>query len=212
MIFILRKLYNIYLKLVPQFEDYFLKELGGCNSVLDLGCGSKSPLRFLKRRIYSIGVDAFAPAVKKSKKAGIHSKYVKADIAKIKINSKSVDCVIAIDVLEHLSKEDGLELISKMEGAARKGVVIFTPNGFLHQHEFDKNKWQIHKSGWSVDELRKMGYSVKGVNGLKWLRTERANIRFRPKILWMAVSDFSQYLTYFFPKLAFQLLCVKRLQ
>jgi hypothetical protein len=57
-----------------------------------------------------------------------------------------------------------------MENVAKKKIIIFTPNGFLRQDEYDGDKLQIHKSGWTVDEFKKLGYEVKGINGWKPLR------------------------------------------
>ena len=37
-------------------------------SVLDVGCGSNSPLAKIKKNFYLVGVDVFEPSIKKSKK------------------------------------------------------------------------------------------------------------------------------------------------
>ncbi len=62
------------------------------------------------------------------------------------------DAVICIDVLEHLTKKEGLEFIKKMEKWAKKKIIIFT-NGYVPQ-DVDKNPLQIHKSGWSYNEFK----------------------------------------------------------
>jgi len=67
----------------------------------------------------------------------------------------SFDCVLASDVIEHFSKEEGYKLIEMMEKIARRKVIIYTPNGFLKQGEYDNNPWQVHKSGWNVKEMKK---------------------------------------------------------
>lgn len=125
--------------------------------------------------------------------------------------SKSCDAVLALDVLEHLTKKDGLKLVKSMEKIAGKTVVIFTPNGFIHQFEHNGNVFQVHQSGWTVKEFKDMGYEVKGINGLKFLRKEEAHIRFRPRKLFGIIADVSQKFTYYFPNLAYQQLCVKKL-
>lgn len=207
---ILAKLKGFYKKLFPQFYDYLKKELRGCESVLDLGCGRSSPLRYCSVS-YSVGVELFEPYLEESKKMKIHNEYILADIIKVKFKPKSFDCILALDVLEHLTKKEGLSLIKKMENIARKKIIIFTPNGFLRQDEYDGDKLQIHKSGWTVDELKKLGYKVKGINGWKPLRKEKAEFKFRPKIMNLPLSDLTQKITYHYPKLAFQLLAVKKL-
>jgi hypothetical protein len=61
--------------------------------------------------------------------------------------------------------------------------VVFTPNGFVHQLALQGNPYQVHLSGWTVAELRKIGFQVNGINGLKILRKEKAEIRFKPEML-----------------------------
>ena len=45
----------------------------------------------------------------------------------------SVDSIFLIDVIEHLDKEDGIEVLKECERVARKQIVIFTPLGFMPQ-------------------------------------------------------------------------------
>lgn len=206
----LRLIKNFYKKLFLQFSDYLKKELKGCESVLDLGCGRSSPLRHCSVP-YSVGVELFEPYLKESREMKIHNEYILADIRKVEFMPKSFDCVLALDVLEHLTKKEGIELIKKMENVAKKKIIIFTPNGFLRQDEHDEDKLQIHKSGWTVDEFKKRGYEVKGINGWKPLRKEKAEFRFRPKTISLLLSDLTQKITYHLPRSAFQLLAVKTL-
>jgi hypothetical protein len=96
-----------------------------------------------------------------------------------------------------------------MEKWAKKKIIIFTPNGFLRQEECDGNILQIHKSGWTVKEFREFGFKVYGVNGLKFLRKEKAELKFKPVWLWSLISNLSQKVTFYLPELAFQLFAVK---
>ena len=188
---------------------YLLKKgLKGCYSILELGCGNKSPLKNFNNN-YKVGVDLYAPYIAESKKAKIHDRYIKADVRKIRFKKNSFDAVVLLDVLEHLTKEEGYFLIKRMEKWAKKRIIIFTPNGYAPQEEYDENKLQLHKSGWKADELRKLGFRVYGINGLKFIRGERARIRFHPKILWGIISDLTQIFTYKHPEFAFQLFCIK---
>jgi hypothetical protein len=123
----------------------------------------------------------------------------------------SFDAVIALDVIEHLEKHEGFRLIRAMELIARKAVVIFTPNGLLPQGEHECNKYQAHLSGWHVDELRDMGYSVVGINGWKPLRGEHALIKYWPRLFWDRVSRLTQPWSENKPEKAFAILCVKKI-
>ena len=209
----IEKLKRLYLKI---FKDYIQEleiSLKGCKRILDVGCGSSSPIQTFSKNIYSVGVDAFSPNIEKSKKLKIHNKYFKMDVLNIgkKFQPNSFDCVLASDLIEHLTKEEVIKLIELMEKIAKNKVIIFTPNGFLHQGEHDNNPWQVHKSGWTVKEMKKRGYRIVGINGWKPLRGEGALIRFWPKYFWKIVSDITQKFTRNNPKKAFALLCVKSL-
>lgn len=210
---ITRNLYrNYFLKAFPDYYAELEKAVGGCKSLLDVGCGKDSPIANFSKKIRSVGVDAFLPAIEESREKGIHDDYCNIDVLDIDKNfrSDSFDCVLASDLIEHLEKDEGDLLIEKMEKLAQKKVIIFTPNGFLPQGELEDNSWQVHKSGWYVDEMRERGYEVIGINGWKPLRAEYAELRFRPKKLWLLISDFTQLFVRNNPEKAFHILCIKK--
>ena len=207
---IIRIFKYIYRKLFPNWKEYLKKETAGCDKALDLGCGENSPIQYCNIP-FSIGVEEFEPYLKESKKRGIHNKYIKADILKIEFKPKSFDAVIALDVIEHLKKEEGYELLKKMEKWAKKKVIVFTPNGYIWQDNYDDNPLQGHKSGWKVEELEKLGFKVFGMNGQKKLKGYRGSVKYKPTFLWTRISDLTQKITYHFPNLAFQLFAVKEI-
>lgn len=161
---------------------------------------------------FSVGVELFEPYLIESKRKGIHNQYIKADIREIDFEPKSFDTVIAIEVLEHLTKQEGYELIKNMEKWALKKIIISTPNGYLWQSDADNNPLQEHKSGWSFKELKKLEFRVIGINGYKKLRGYAASIKYKPKLLWYLISDLTQKITYYYPKWAFQLFAVKEIK
>ena len=182
-------------------------------SLLDVGCGSDSPVQFLRNRpARLVGVDGFLPSIEKSKSKGIHDDYRCIDLANfgVEMSGCSYDCVLSIDVIEHFDKEQGLKLIHEMERVARRRVVLLTPNGFLPQEEHSGNSYQKHKSGWSADELRALGFEVIGVNGWKPILGPFAQPRFWPAPLWRLLSRLSQPLVRNHPEHAFHLLCIKK--
>jgi len=203
--------YNFYVKIFPNYQIELEKATGHCSSLLDVGCGSSSPIRRFSKRIYCVGVDAFGPSIEKSKRQKIHDEYYKLDVLEIgkKFGENSFDCVLASDLIEHFTKKEGVELLEAMEKIANKKVIVFTPNGFLPQEEYDNNPWQVHKSGWTVKEMKKRGYEVIGVNGWKPLRGECASIKFRPKTFWKVISDITELIVRNNPEKAFQILCIK---
>jgi predicted TPR repeat methyltransferase len=210
-VFLLRLHRNVYAKVFPDFIEELNGEIEGFSSVLDLGCGNDSPLRHFPHKLHSEGVDIFPGYIDESKITGIHDAYHNMNVLDIdkKFKSGSFDCVVALDLIEHLTKEEGFELLKKMENIAKKKVIVFTPNGFVPQGNYDSNPWQEHKSGWTAEEMRALGYRVIGVNGLKSLRGELARLRFRPKYFWWIISDLTQLFVRNRPEKAYQILCIK---
>lgn len=202
---------KIYQKIFSNYEQELKKVVGTSKTILDVGCGEDSPIKYLSSHTYKVGVDVHKPSIQKSKKKGIHDKYYYLNILDLekKFTPNSFDCVVALDVIEHLSKKDGNKLLKILEKIAIKKIIIFTPNGFLPQGNTNNNPWQIHKSGWKVKEMEKKGYQVIGINGWKSLRKEYAHIKYRPRILWRLFSDVTQFFVKNKPQKAFQLLCIK---
>ncbi len=189
------------------------KELSKCNSVLDVGCGHSSSIGMIRRRFRSEGIDIYKKNIIESKRKKLHDKYMLGDIKKLSklYKKKSFDACVAIDVVEHFNKQDALRLIKDMEVIAKKRVIILTPNGFYEQHAFDGNPHQIHKSGWTKTDLRKLGYTVYGLRGLKFLRDDHAGIKYKPWIFWGICSLISEIIFFPFPSLSFDLFAVKKL-
>ena len=205
------KLKEIYFKIFPPWENILKKELSNCNSVLDIGCGPNSRIQIADVP-YSVGVELFEPYIQKSKEKGIHNKYINADIRKVDFEPNSFDVVMCIDVLEHLTKEEGEDLIKRMEKWASKKVIIFTPNGHVLQEEYDNNPLQLHKSGWECHELEELGFKVYGVAGWKALLGPKGEFKYKPPILWKIVSDITQKIPYHYPTLSFEVLAFKMIK
>ncbi|MDA8161788.1 MAG: methyltransferase domain-containing protein [Desulfobacteraceae bacterium] len=195
------------------------KELQGCKSVIDLGCGPSSPLQYCPWIKHSIGVEAFEPYLKKSMAKKIHTEYLNAHLEALDFPDKSVDAVIMIDVLEHLPEALGYQILKKAERWARKKIIVSSPNGFIEQSALDDNELQRHLSGWNYARMKSLGFRCRGMAGPKWLRREveggtmgddlLASIRFRPRVFWFVISSLLQPVCFFAPKFAFSLFSVK---
>jgi hypothetical protein len=207
---LIKRLYN---KLPFSYERELDRAVGDCKTLVDFGCGYPSPIRGFSSRLFAVGVDLFEPDIDKSRIEKIHNEYRLLDAIKTgeHFSANSFECALASDLIEHLTKEDGKKLIEVMERLASRRVIIFTPNGFLLQPAHSGNPWQEHRSGWSVEEMQKLGYRVVGMNGWKPLRKEFAQIRFKPVALWAVISSLSQLLVRSRPKFASQILCIKDL-
>lgn len=204
---------GVYTRIFPDYLIELKKAIGDCKSILDVGCGKSSLLKYFSKSIYSEGVEAFEPYIEESRRQRIHNKYHKMDVLHIQehFQGNSFECAYAGDIIEHLEKDHGFRLISMMEYIASKKVIIFTPNGFLPLGPRDGNDLYIHRSGWTTTEMQERRYKVIGLNGWKVLRGNDVGIRLHPRFFWRVISDITQFYTRNHPEHAKQLLCVKEL-
>jgi SAM-dependent methyltransferase len=217
---IVNKIYHnrVFSWLFPTTVFCLQKNLKDCETVLDLGCGPSSPLQYCENIKSSVGVEAFQPYLEESKRRNIHTGYIQDKVENVTFPEKSFDAVIMIELIEHLPKELGSEMLEKAQGWAKKKVIVSTPNGFLPQRERDSNPLQKHLSGWGLNEMKNLGFECYGLSGLKSLRREApeiveendftASIKNKPRFFWFIIATLSQTFTYYFPKSAFEILCV----
>jgi hypothetical protein len=151
------------------FFSTLQSKLLNANSILDVGCGIK-PQSFSNPFI-RIHVDAhqqYLDIVKQANnnKIGLYNWnkfYINRTTYEIikHFPAKMVDSIFLIDVIEHLDKAHGKDLLRKFGEIARNQVIIFTPLGFVEQHHddgkdawgLDGGKWQEHKSGWTPEDF-----------------------------------------------------------
>lgn len=164
---------------VPTAYDYIKSIVAqtDCALTLDVGCGAFSHLSHFRPAITSIGLDVFPQAIERSKAAGVHDDYIVGDILMessdkllARVGGKKFDLVMLYDVIEHLPKRRGFELLEKCEALTSKYVLLQTPNGFLPQGPEFGNEFQRHLSGWFPQDLEGLGYTVYGARGTRYLR------------------------------------------
>lgn len=187
------------------------RELDGMGSVLDVGCGSDSPLQFVHGIGRKVGVDAFGPSIEASRARGLHDEYLQMQLEDLQIAPGSYDAVVLLDLIEHFEKDAGLAFLGALERIARRKVLIFTPNGFLPQPPYEDNPWQLHRSGWTVPDFQGLGYRVHGALGWKPLRGELNRPRLHPWPFWERVANATQRFTATRPRLDAGLMAVKDL-
>lgn len=194
-----------------KYDTVIEREIKDCKTLLDVGCGSYSPVKHFNKGRYCVGVDTFEPSIEESKRKKIHNAYFMLNVLDIdkQFSESSFDAVIALDVIEHLAKEDGFKLIEKMEKIASRKIIFYTPNGFLEQGDRFNNPWQVHYSGWTTEEFREKGYEVFGINGIKIMRGEFAKVKYKPAFFWNFISDLTELFVKQKPEKAFQLLAIK---
>jgi SAM-dependent methyltransferase len=189
------------------------KALQGCESVLDIGCGTAPTLRQLGVA-HCVGLEGYQPDFEKAQHLNTQDEIICGDLRNLSQLFKpgQFDACIAMDVIEHLPKADGLKLMREMELVAKKKVVFFTPNGFLPQRQAADTDLQTHFSGWEAAEMQGHGYAVLGMLGPKSLRGEYHMIKRSPKIFWSLASTLDQLVRiHRRPEKAAAILCIKTL-
>ena len=105
-------------KLIPTLDTELGRNLRNCQSVLDLGCRPNSPLGALATVSRRVGVEPFGPYLDLAKARGTHDEFHQKLITELDFEPNSFDAVIMIDVIEHMTEEDGL--VALKNGLARK--------------------------------------------------------------------------------------------
>lgn len=151
-------------------------EIKDIDSVLNIGSGGAFEHcdRFLWREIFGAKTKvAFDLDREKLKTwAGTDWVPIQGDASKIMdiFVDHTFDLIIATDLIEHLNKEDGLQFIKSAEIIAKKAIIIFTPNGFLDTEKYQAkdvhSDLDIHKSGWTEEEFKELGFETELVKDL----------------------------------------------
>ena len=127
---------------LPGAEGYVrrLVERGECQRALDIGCGATSILSQFRPKIRTTGLDAFEASIAQARARGLHDEYVLANILSLsahdilsRCGGQPFDLVTLLDVIEHLPKRQGFDLLEKCERLTSKYLIVETPNGFLEQ-------------------------------------------------------------------------------
>ena len=92
-------------------------------------------------------VDVWRPYVKLCLSRGIADHAIVASGTDLPFTSDFFDLAFMMEVLEHLSKQDGARSLVELRRVA-KHVIVSTPKQFIPQFEADGNPHQTHRSLW----------------------------------------------------------------
>ena len=182
-------------------------------TVLDVGCGKGVPARAIKQRTGAriVGCDIFIPYLQECGRKGYHDALLVCDVRALPFVEKSVDVVVCLEVIEHLGRQDALELLQDLQAIARRQIILSVPRGAYEQHEYDGNRHQEHKSVWSPTDFRQLGYKVCG-HGVRNLAGEAGLASRLPPLLrpsWYFLWVLAGLLVYRRPEWCGDMVCVK---
>lgn len=212
------------LKIITPFSYMWLLRqcIGEANTILDLGCEDGRLLELLSngKKWKVTGVDIFKKNVDAAAKREIFVKAIKGDVVKVSKQlikeKKKFDVVFCSQVIEHINRKDGEELLKLVDHLAKKRIFMGTPRGFMVQPEMflGDNPHMVHKSGWSQEDFEQRGYKVFGIGfGPVWSESGvgRKYTKFDIFIAGILSYLFSP-IVYFIPSLGAGMLCIKNIK
>lgn len=175
----------------------------GVRSLLDVGTGTGiigALCRVYREPERIVGVDGYAPYVERVRAMRFYDEVHLLDFARNRLpfDDQEFETVTCIEVIEHLERVDGLNLLDELERVGQT-VVVTTPNWFFDQEALDENELQRHRSLWSVRDFRARGYEVTGIGGTKVFGRRR-------KIVSRLLAPLGEKV----PALSTSILCVRR--
>lgn len=134
------------------------------DTVLDIGCGIR-PQTYVHASRH-VCIEPYKPYIERLRKEiNDDKRFVilncQWSVGTSLFSDKSFDTVFILDMIEHIEKSEGYQLIWEAERLASKQIVVFTPYGFMPQSHTDRldhwgmngGLWQTHRSGWTPEDF-----------------------------------------------------------
>ena len=93
----------------------------------------------------------------------IYNKIHYGEVTQVIDNLPKYDCILLIDVLEHFEKEEGKKVIDQLIAHTNKSLIISTPRYPSKQEEYLGNRYEEHKSKWSIIDFIDYDFSYQEV-------------------------------------------------
>lgn len=90
------------------------------------------------------------------------------------IQDRSYGMVIAVDILEHFTMEDGRIFLEHLKRVAKRTVLVSTPKEFVAQ-EVELNPYENHRSLWTQSDLEASGFDKIHQNPVSWIAEYTVN-------------------------------------
>jgi hypothetical protein len=125
-------------------------------TVLELGVGSGwygMALKESRPDIVVYGIEVWRPYVTDNHQRYYHTMYI-GDLRTFDYGSLKVDLVLAADVMEHVTKEECLEVVGKIKANCSWFVLVIPTREFIQGPENEHgNPYEEHKHQWTVEEV-----------------------------------------------------------
>jgi SAM-dependent methyltransferase len=139
-------------------------------SMLEAGCGRGNVARsryFPSGIPTKLGIEIFEPYALTALSSGSYDAVLRGDVRSLPLKDKSVDCIVCVEVIEHMPKDQGIALIREFERVARCQIVISTTDIPLkpldERMATDGNMAMYHQARWKPHEFQDLGFDVYGM-------------------------------------------------
>ena len=130
------------------------------SKVIDLGPGRGTYHKYYARKAhilnhaYWIGIEVWEPYLKEFGLKDIYNEMYVEDVRFFNFSKiGNVDLVFAGDVLEHMTKEEAIQVVSEVLKYSKK-LIISIPIIYHPQDAYEGNPFEIHiKDDWSHEEV-----------------------------------------------------------
>jgi|GEM_PF-7011818 len=137
-------------------------------SVLDIGCGIGDYLKYTNANQRVVAIEPHQPYIEKARAVAPWAEFVNANALDYFANSTAqFDCVLMIDVIEHLEEPDARKLVAKARQATRRMLFAQIPIG---DHKQDQDMWglggefwQTHRSVWDEAKVAGLGFTFRQI-------------------------------------------------
>lgn len=144
-------------------SEWIYNETKGSKSVVEFGAMFCERMGQVHETVVNrIAMEIHEPYLAKATYAGCSK--VCCDMRRFEdyIPDYYMDYALFVDSLEHLSKEDAVDLITRVKGKFNK-ILLMIPEGNHPQtkdvFEMGADEHQTHRSSWSVDDVKALGFT-----------------------------------------------------
>jgi SAM-dependent methyltransferase len=135
--------------------------------IFDVGCGFgrwghlvRSEIDKHGNNAYIVGCDINRPYLEKVRKYNPYDDLVVCDARNLPFKEKSSDIIMALEIIEHLTKQEGAIFLLNLENLATGKVIVSTPNGYYNQGIERGNIHEIHQSAWVTEDFQEKNYQT----------------------------------------------------
>jgi predicted SAM-dependent methyltransferase len=103
----------------------------------------------------TVGCDIYRPYLDQLRRKN-YDGLVLCDASKLPFRKKSFSVCLAVEVIEHLEKDEAIACLKSLEEIITNIVIVTTPNGFTRQKSLTGNPYEEHKSGMGHHSFRSL--------------------------------------------------------